>query len=125
MASIAISLWSALRRNGIGEGDVLAVQLPNTVELMVAFLAAWRIRAIVSPLPVQYRQHEIVELGNIGRIDGFLTADRVLTRRVAEDVVALKGDIPSLRVVLHFGPSTVDGSVSVDQELTTVSDAPR
>lgn len=119
------ALAAVLLRAGIGEGDVLAVQLPNTVELMVAFLAAWRIRAIVSPLPVQYRQHEIVELAAIGRIEGFLTADRVLTRPVAEDVVALKDDIPSLRVVLHFGPSSVDGSVSVDRELATVSDADR
>jgi acyl-CoA synthetase (AMP-forming)/AMP-acid ligase II len=106
-------LAAVLLDNGVGEGDVLAVQLPNIVELAVAYLAAWRVRAIVSPMPVQYRQHEIVELGNIGRIKAFLTADRVLKRSVAEDVVALAPQVPSLRTVLHFGPSTVEGAVRI------------
>lgn len=107
-------LAAVLRANGIGEGDVLAVQLPNSVELTVAYLAAWRVRAIVSPLPVQYRQHEVVELGNIGRITAFLTADRVLKRSVAAEVVDLLPQIPSLRAVLYVGPSRVPGAVQVD-----------
>ena len=98
---------------GIGEGDVLAVQLPNAVELMIVYLAAWRVRAIVSPLPVQYRQHEVVDLGNIGAIKAFLTADRVLARPVASDVVGLMPQIPTLRTVLYFGPSEVAGAVRV------------
>ncbi len=107
-------LAAVLLANGIGEGDVLAVQLPNIVELAVAYLAAWRVRAIVSPLPVQYRQHEIVELGNIGEVAAFLTADRVLKRSVAAEVVALLPRIPSLRKVFHIGPSELPGSVRVD-----------
>jgi acyl-CoA synthetase (AMP-forming)/AMP-acid ligase II len=96
---------------------VLAVQLPNIVELAVAYLAAWRVRAIVSPLPVQYRRHEIVELGAIGSIDAFLTADRITTRNVAADVVGYRDEIASLRAILYFGPSEVDGAVSVDRAI--------
>ena len=106
-------LAAVLLDNGVGEGDVLAVQLPNIVELAVAYLAAWRVRAIVSPMPVQYRQHEIVELGNIGAVKAFLTADRVLKRAVADDVVALTGDIATLQTVLYFGPSRVPGAVAI------------
>lgn len=116
-------LAAVLIANGVGEGDVLAVQLPNSVELFVAFLAGWRVRAIVSPLPVQYRRHEIVELGNIGEISAFLTADRVLTRHVAQDVVALRADVPSLRIVLHHGPSSVPGAVSIESKLAALSEA--
>src|ERR1041384_8185538 len=65
-------LAAVLLANGIGEGDVLAVQLPNIIELAVAYLAAWRVRAIVSPLPVQYRRHGLVELGHIGVLAAFL-----------------------------------------------------
>jgi acyl-CoA synthetase len=116
-------LAAVLRRHGIGEGDILAVQLPNTVELVVAYLAAWRVRAIISPLPVQYRRHETVELGNIAEIAAFLTSDRIAKRAAAEEVVAMKPDIPSLHTVLYYGPSTVDGAVSVAAELAAVSDA--
>ena len=36
---------------GIGAGDVVGVQLPNTVEIAVAFLAIVRIGAIVPRSP--------------------------------------------------------------------------
>jgi acyl-CoA synthetase len=108
-------LAAVLLARGIGEGDIVAVQLPNVVELAVAYLAAWRVRAIVSPLPVQYRRHEIVELGNIAGIRAFLTADRVLKRAAAHDVVELRSEVPSLETVLYFGPTDVPGAVAVDR----------
>jgi acyl-CoA synthetase len=113
-------LAAVLLANGIGEGDVLAVQLPNTVELIVVYLAAWRVRAIVSPLPVQYRRHEVVELGNIGEIDAFLTSDRISQRAVAAEVVDMMADIPSLQTVLYYGPSAVAGAVSIADGLAEV-----
>src|SRR5690242_8028718 len=58
-------LAQVLLEQGVSQGDVLAVQLPNTVELVVAYLAAWRIGLIVTPFPVQYREHEIVELAGL------------------------------------------------------------
>ena len=115
-------LAAVLRAQGIGEGDVLAVQLPNIVELAVAYLAAWRVRAIVSPLPVQYRQHEVLDLGAIGEITAFLTADRVLKRSVAAEVVELLPQLPSLRTVLHYGPTDVPGAVRVEDVEVTEAD---
>ncbi|WP_426563836.1 class I adenylate-forming enzyme family protein [Angustibacter sp. McL0619] len=123
LASLRVS-WNQLDRqvdelaavlldHGIGEGDVLAVQLPNIVELVIAYLAAWRVRAIISPLPVQYRRHEIVELGVIGEIDAFLTCDRIGARAVASEVVGMRAEIPTLREVLYFGTTDVDGATNV------------
>lgn len=106
-------LAAVLLAQGLGEGDVIAVQLPNTVELACAYLAIWRIRAIISPLPVQYRRHELVELGNIGHLDAFITADRISQRAAAADVVGMMSDIGSLRTVLHYGPAQVGGSISL------------
>ena len=114
-------LAAVLLANGIGEGDVLAVQLPNIVELIVAYLAAWRVRAIVSPLPVQYRRHEVVELGNIGEPLAFLTSDRIAQRAVAAEVVHMKADIPSLKTVLYYGPTDVAGAHSVATALAEIS----
>jgi acyl-CoA synthetase (AMP-forming)/AMP-acid ligase II len=113
-------LAAVLLDNGVGEGSVLAVQLPNIVELAVAYLAGWRVRAIVSPLPVQFRRHEIVELGNIGRIEAFLTADRVGSRSVAADVVGFATEIPSLRTVLYHGPTEVAGAIGVDPAIASL-----
>ena len=40
----------ALADHGIGRGDVVAVFLPNRVELLVALFAAWRLGAVVTPI---------------------------------------------------------------------------
>jgi non-ribosomal peptide synthetase component E (peptide arylation enzyme) len=52
-------LAAALAAEGVGKGDVVVVQLPNVAELVLVYLAAARIGAIVSPLPVQFRAHEL------------------------------------------------------------------
>ena len=115
-------LAAVLLAHGIGEGDVLAVQLPNIVELAVAYLAAWRVRAIVSPLPVQYREHEFVELGRLAGFAGFLTADRIGKRAVAQEIIGVRDRLPALRTVLHYGPGQVEGSVAVAQAVAELSD---
>src|SRR6478735_1302971 len=46
LAQRSEQLAAVLRAHDIGEGDVLAVQLPNIVELIVVYLATWRVRAI-------------------------------------------------------------------------------
>lgn len=39
-----------LASHGVGERDVVAVHLPNRVEFLVAMMAAWSLRAIVTPV---------------------------------------------------------------------------
>ena len=47
---------------------MVGVQLPNTVEIVVAFLAIVRIGAIVAPFPVQYRAWELTHLSNVAQV---------------------------------------------------------
>ncbi|MET7328889.1 class I adenylate-forming enzyme family protein [Nonomuraea sp. NPDC005650] len=51
-----------LHAHDVGPGDVVAVQLPNGVELAVSFLATVRLGATVTPFPVQYREYELAQL---------------------------------------------------------------
>ncbi len=52
---------------GIGEGDVVAVMLPNQVEFVVAMFAAWRLGAAVTPinpgLTPQEASHQLSDSG--------------------------------------------------------------
>jgi non-ribosomal peptide synthetase component E (peptide arylation enzyme) len=52
-------LAAALVAEGVRPGDVVVVQLPNVAELVLTYLASSRIGAIVSPLPTQFRAHEL------------------------------------------------------------------
>lgn len=43
---------------GLGSGDVLAIMLPNRVELMTSMFAAWRLGAAVTPINPALTAHE-------------------------------------------------------------------
>jgi len=96
-------LAQVLLEEGIGTGDVVGVQLPNTVEIVIAFLAAVRIGAIVAPFPVQYRAWELTHLSNVAQVRGFLTASRIGQRPAAAELAGLRPQIPSLRWAGVFG----------------------
>ncbi len=58
---------------GVGRGDVVAVQLPNVVEGVIAFLACARMGAIMSPISMAYRGHELRYMLPIARPRVYLT----------------------------------------------------
>ncbi len=43
---------------GVGPGSVIAVMLPNRVELLVALVAAWRLGAVATPINPMFTAHE-------------------------------------------------------------------
>jgi acyl-CoA synthetase (AMP-forming)/AMP-acid ligase II len=47
---------------GVGRGEVVATQLPNLVEGVLAFLACARMGAILSPVAMAYRGHELRQI---------------------------------------------------------------
>ncbi|RAY12800.1 (2,3-dihydroxybenzoyl)adenylate synthase [Actinomadura craniellae] len=103
-----VALAGTLLRHGLGQGDVLAVQLPNTIELVCAYLACWRLGVVISPLPVQYREHEVKALGAVAGFTAFLTLARMGERELAAE--ALAAGVP----VLSYGTDLPAGAVPVD-----------
>ncbi|GIH26198.1 AMP-dependent acyl-CoA synthetase [Acrocarpospora phusangensis] len=101
--------------HGVGVDDVVAVQLPNSVELTVTLLAGIRLGAIITPFPVQYRQYELTQLGVLANVGLFVTAaDRAAGIRELA--------VPSMRTVLAWGEeletATADPAV-LDAHLKT------
>jgi long-chain acyl-CoA synthetase len=47
-----------LTEHGFGRGDVLAIMLPNRVELLVAMFAAWRLGGAATPVNPVFTAHE-------------------------------------------------------------------
>jgi acyl-CoA synthetase (AMP-forming)/AMP-acid ligase II len=56
------ALSHVLARLGVGRGDVVATQLPNLAEGVIAFLACARMGAILSPVAMAYRSHELRQI---------------------------------------------------------------
>ena len=51
-----------LLAHNLRRDDVLVMQLPNCVEQFVVYLACARLGIIVTPVPVQYREHELAHI---------------------------------------------------------------
>ncbi len=47
---------------GLSKDDVVYLQLPNCVELPILYLACSRLGVIATPVPVQYREHELAHI---------------------------------------------------------------
>ena len=61
----------ALVGMGIGRGDVVAVVLPNSVELVTIMFAAWRLGAALTPVnPALTRPRVVVPAHRLGRPTG-------------------------------------------------------
>jgi acyl-CoA synthetase (AMP-forming)/AMP-acid ligase II len=52
---------------GVGPGSVVSLQLPNSIELVVAVLAVWELGAVYNPLNPGYRRHEVAAIAGAAK----------------------------------------------------------
>ena len=97
------SLAARLLSLGLGRGDVLGVQLPNSVELVEVYLAAWRLGVVVSPLPVQLREREVATMCARADVTAYLSCGRFGDRALAADAATALAEVDSVRAVVAYG----------------------
>jgi len=96
-------LATALLEAGVGKDDIVMVQLPNVVELVVVYLAGARIGAIITPLPMQFRTHELrYAMGQTGP-KVFVTAGSFGDHDHVGMVQGLRPEFPSVEAVIALG----------------------
>ncbi|MBI2717044.1 MAG: acyl--CoA ligase [Rhizobiales bacterium] len=115
-ADRAISGFAAyLRRLGLATDTVVALQLPNTVEGVIALLGVLRARLIAAPLPLLWRKQEMVDaLGRIGA-KALVTAARIGDSAHAELAMQVAAELFPIRYVCAFGRDLPDGVVPLDE----------
>lgn len=96
---------------GLKADDIVAVQLPNTVESCLVLLALFRARLIACPLPPAWREHELnAALAQIAP-RGLVTAGRIGAFGHADMMCHVAGEQMSVRHVLAFGDTLPDGVI--------------
>lgn len=116
-------LASALLKLGIGKDDIVMVQLPNIAELIIAYLAVGRLGAIISPLPVQYRTHELRQIMSITAPKIFITTTSFGGHNYVEMVRGLLAEVPSVKAIAALGDDLPADVVSLTEILTTEQDS--
>jgi acyl-CoA synthetase (AMP-forming)/AMP-acid ligase II len=104
---------------GLPPDSIVAIQLPNTVEAILALLGVLRAGMIAAPLPLLWRRTEAVAaLGRVGA-KALLTCGRVGTFDHGRSAMAVAADVFSIRYVCGFGANLPDGVVSFDDLFAT------
>lgn len=113
------SFYGAL---GLSTDHVLGIQAPNTVDAVIAFLAALRANLIVAPLPLHWRQKNVLDALNAIGAKGLIAADRVETRQVAKSARDVAAELFSLRFVFGLGKDIPDGLIKLGPMLAEMGD---
>ncbi|MFM8766362.1 MAG: AMP-binding protein, partial [Rubrivivax sp.] len=117
---LAVRLW----RLGLQCDDIVVVQLVNSVEQYVVYLACLRLGLIISPVPVQYREHELAQILAQTQARAVITATRVLRHPAAAMWVALARQHACLAHVLAFGQELPAGALSLEDVRAKASGTP-
>ena len=117
-ADRAISALAAkLRGLSLQTDMVVALQLANTVESVIALLGVLRAGMIAAPLPLLWRQQEMVAaLGRIGA-KAIVTSSRIGTTASAEIAMQVAAELFPIRHICCFGRDLPDGVVPLDDVL--------
>ncbi len=96
-------LAGGLRAIGISKGDVVAVQLPNTVEFVTSYLAICSLGAIMQTIHMPYRRVELSSLLAHGKAKAIICPGKVGDYSPAIAVQKLQSELPDLKHVIAVG----------------------
>jgi acyl-CoA synthetase (AMP-forming)/AMP-acid ligase II len=104
----SVNLAHTLSDTGIGKGDAVLVQLPNTAELTVLYIALSRLGAVISPIAMQYGRHEVGHTSRTLSAKAFIGA---ASFKGEPSAARVKDALPEGTPVFTFGD--VDGGAFV------------
>jgi acyl-CoA synthetase (AMP-forming)/AMP-acid ligase II len=90
----------ALIAKGIKKDDIIMVQLPNSWELAMLYLAITRAGALISPMPMQWRQSEIEYIVGLTEAKAFITVEEFAGFKHREMVEKLQPKFPSIKNII-------------------------
>src|SRR5262249_29279560 len=109
---------------GLPPGSIVALQTPNVAESVIALLGVLRAGMIAAPLPLLWRQADMVAaLGPLSP-RALIAARRVGEVDHAELVRHVAAEIFSVRFVCGFGSGLPDGVIVLDDVLDAARRAP-
>jgi cyclohexanecarboxylate-CoA ligase/acyl-CoA synthetase len=115
----AFGLGESLRELGVGQGDVIAVQLPNIAEFIIAYLAAGYLGATLQTIHMPYRAAEVEPLLRHGGAKAFICMAQAKDFFAAEMALSLKPRLPKLQHVIAVGEDAPEGALAFPQSAGT------
>src|SRR5262249_15191098 len=115
---VIAAIAGRLRRIGLHTDGIVAMQLANTVEAVLTFIAALRAGLIVMPIPLLWRRAEaIAALSRVGA-NALIVTGRVGKTDHFELAMQVAAEIFPVRYVCGYGRNPPDGLVAFDDLIT-------
>lgn len=115
-------LWSEvcrfaefLRRQGVGRGDVVTLQLPNRIEFPVVFFSLELIGAVANKISADFRAVEVEYILKFSRSKAYVCAGEFKGFNYVDMIQGLRPGLPDLSLVICVDDVTVDRVVSFAQ----------
>jgi non-ribosomal peptide synthetase component E (peptide arylation enzyme) len=105
------SFAAGLSALGLGRGDVVSVQLPNSAEFLIAYLAIARLGAVMSTIHMPYRSAELKMLLGHSQARALICLSSAKDFAPAAAALGLKPQLAALEHVIALG-TRVDGAAS-------------
>lgn len=99
-----------LIERGLCKDDVLLAQMPNSVEQFITYLACARLGLVLSPVPVQFREHELAHVLALTEARAVVTFASIGRHASLPMWQALARNHAHLQHVMHWGPAPVNGA---------------
>ena len=112
----------ALLGTGLRRDDIVVVQLPNCIEQFVLYLACATLGIVVSPVPIQYREHELDHVLRHTQARAVVTCARIGHHQHAQMFGQLQQRRATLREVLAFGESLPPGVIALAPLMASQTD---
>ena len=103
LAALADRIALGLAKLGVGAKDVVAMQLPNSPEFALTYLACSRIGAVINPLMPIFRARELGFMLKHGGARVLIAPKRFRGFDHEAMIEGLRGDLPDLRQALIVG----------------------
>lgn len=103
LADQVARLAAGLHGAGVAKGEVVAVQLPNIAEFLIAYLAICRLGAVMCTLHMPYRGAELEALLRHSRAIAVIGLAQAKDWSPAQAYLALKAKVPTLQTVIAVG----------------------
>jgi cyclohexanecarboxylate-CoA ligase len=106
------ALADFFRNLGLGRGDVIATQLPNTLEFVLTYLASSYIGAVLQTLHMPYRGAETEPLLRFSGAKAFVCVAAAKDHHPAEFALSLRERHRQLRYVISVGDDVPAGALA-------------
>jgi len=107
-----LAMAVALRALGVARGDIVAVQLPNWHEFLIAHYACYAIGAVTSPISPIYRKRDVARQLELSRAGVLIVPGLFGNFDHAAMAIGIKQDLESLHTVIVVGAEPPDGALA-------------